>query len=539
MKTVGESGQAPLGAPVNLERLRRISKSWQAAIVDYTRRNNLLFFKPRSNTVHLDLAKDSQFSSLITGSPVLLSELCTEDDREGLDKPATSIFKKQQVSIEEIGVSPVYVAIGFLSWVDPDTPASRADSDQKTNAPVLLLQVELVKKRGQASQWSLLPTGDIQVNGVIKHALEKNSLNADSLDESMLNELSSLQDIWAWIEQMMPHLRKLQDATYEKDAHFAGFSYQDESIWRDLGDIELLLESVVVRGLAGEGPAISALQRDSFLDPSTFDALPPMNENLVLDADSSQMEAISAAMSGVNIVIEGPPGSGKSQTITNLLAEVLASGKTALFVAQKRAAITAVMDRLDQTGLRDMVLDVHEAHRGAKVAEQIRSSYDNMRSALPQNPAAIHKELVESRKSLAKYREAFFDNSRPLGMSLLELRHLAFSPEGKAPEQIDLPVEAIEGLGDLTVLEDLVETLASTGGLEQDFATTPGTFSVSEITTDQDLDEAIAAVDAMTQSFEDDVAYFVSQLPIDRASRPKDHSKASLHLLPFWELSCD
>jgi len=319
---------------IDLEQLRQIAKGWQASIVDYTRRNNLLFFKPRSNTLRLDISRQSAFETLISGGKVSLSDLCHEEDKEKLDKAATSISKKQQVSVEEIGVSPVYVAFGFLSWVDPDTPASREEVDRATNAPILLLQVELVRARGQQNQWSVVASGDLQVNGVIKHALEKNEVNSASLNEDSLSDISTIEMIWSWINNTMSAFGKLPEAETRKDAHFAGFSYQDEAIWRDLGDIDLLLESLVVRGLAGEGTAISTLQKDSFINPETFDTQNPTSERLVLDADSSQMEAIQAAISGVNLVIEGPPGSGKSQTITNLLAEIIASGKTALFVAQ-------------------------------------------------------------------------------------------------------------------------------------------------------------------------------------------------------------
>ena len=498
---------------IDLEQLRQIAKGWQASIVDYTRRNNLLFFKPRSNTLRLDISRQSAFETLISGGKVSLSDLCHEEDKEKLDKAATSISKKQQVSVEEIGVSPVYVAFGFLSWVDPDTPASREEVDRATNAPILLLQVELVRARGQQNQWSVVASGDLQVNGVIKHALEKNEVNSASLNEDSLSDISTIEMIWSWINNTMSAFGKLPEAETTKDAHFAGFSYQDEAIWRDLGDIDLLLESLVVRGLAGEGTAISTLQKDSFINPETFDTQNPTSERLVLDADSSQMEAIQAAISGVNLVIEGPPGSGKSQTITNLLAEIIASGKTALFVAQKRAAITAVMDRLEQTGLRDLILDVHEAHRGVKVAEQIQSSYENMKSALSYDGSRIHKELTESRTTLTRYKDACFDNNRPLGLSLIDLRKFSFSSDTPKPVLSALPVEAIAGLERIEDLEDLIEELVITGGLRKDFATSAQTFSIEAIKTDQDLESAIELIDQFTPADEERISWFVTKLP--------------------------
>jgi hypothetical protein len=88
---------------------------------------------------------------------------------------------------------------------------------------------------------------------------------------------------------------------------------------------------------------------------------------LIRDADSSQHSALIHALRGQNLVIEGPPGTGKSQTITNLIAAVLARGKTVLFVAEKLAALEVVRKRLDDVGLGVFCLEVH-SHKTKKGA---------------------------------------------------------------------------------------------------------------------------------------------------------------------------
>ena len=60
-------------------------------------------------------------------------------------------------------------------------------------------------------------------------------------------------------------------------------------------------------------------------------------EVLALMAEGKSNAAIAEALAGRTFVLEGPPGTGKSQTITNLLARALADGKRVLFVAEKRA----------------------------------------------------------------------------------------------------------------------------------------------------------------------------------------------------------
>ena len=86
---------------------------------------------------------------------------------------------------------------------------------------------------------------------------------------------------------------------------------------------------------------------------------------LILDADSSQHSAIMDALSGKNLVIEGPPGTGKSQTITNLIVAALSDGKSVLFVAEKKAALEVVRRRLDHVGHGDFCLELH-SHKTQK-----------------------------------------------------------------------------------------------------------------------------------------------------------------------------
>ena len=68
-------------------------------------------------------------------------------------------------------------------------------------------------------------------------------------------------------------------------------------------------------------------------------------------------------LAGRSLVVHGPPGTGKSQTIANLIAALVARGRKVLFVAEKRAAIDAVLSRLKSADLGEVVLDIHEGTR--------------------------------------------------------------------------------------------------------------------------------------------------------------------------------
>ena len=86
------------------------------------------------------------------------------------------------------------------------------------------------------------------------------------------------------------------------------------------------------------------------------------------DADASQHSAIIDVMKGENLVIEGPPGTGKSQTIANIIANALGSDKNAsiLFLSEKLAALEVVKRRLDKAGIGEFCLELHSEKSSPK-----------------------------------------------------------------------------------------------------------------------------------------------------------------------------
>ena len=137
----------------------------------------------------------------------------------------------------------------------------------------------------------------------------------------------------------------------------------------------------------------------------------------VMDADSSQIAVIEDIKKGKNLVVEGPPGTGKSQTITNIIAELLAGGKKVLFVSEKMAALEVVKNRLDRVGLGDFCLELHSrksnkrevlqelertvsAQSPRKVAEtDTFARVDSLKADLNGYVNAIHEPIAQTQKS--------------------------------------------------------------------------------------------------------------------------------------------
>ncbi|MCH8895042.1 MAG: hypothetical protein IH927_02150 [Proteobacteria bacterium] len=97
-----------------------------------------------------------------------------------------------------------------------------------------------------------------------------------------------------------------------------------------------------------------------------------------LNSKPLSLLAINSARGGNNLVIHGPPGTGKSQTIANMIATFMAEGKSVLFVSEKTAALDVVKDRLDENGLGVFCLDLHsERGKKANVYRQLQESVDD------------------------------------------------------------------------------------------------------------------------------------------------------------------
>jgi len=180
-----------------------------------------------------------------------------------------------------------------------------------------------------------------------------------------------------------------------------------------------VLAHPVVRALATKDPGS---QSGEFIfepvEPSDIDRVaPPEDTPLVLDADSSQRAAIAAAIAGRSFVMDGPPGTGKSQTIANMIGALLHAGRTVLFVSEKAAALEVVRNRLADAGLENAVAFVHgiggRIHRGA-IQRMREGSHQAMRGVARQRRqnSALAKHKTFERGVICNYREHQFTAAR-------------------------------------------------------------------------------------------------------------------------------
>jgi hypothetical protein len=195
----------------------------------------------------------------------------------------------------------------------------------------------------------------------------------------------------------MPEFKTTLSAT------ISNFSFAKLALVNDLKAAAGHLSSNdAVAAIAGDAQSRGPLGTAQIsVDPRCLDDKPPDQEFCVVEADSSQQCAIAGIAVGQHAVIHGPPGTGKSQTITNLIAALVANGKRVLFVAEKRAALEVVQQRLEKCGLDHVAMDLHGAElRPKKVMERVARTLSLVRNAKPVQPETTHRQFQERRSKL-------------------------------------------------------------------------------------------------------------------------------------------
>jgi very-short-patch-repair endonuclease len=203
------------------------------------------------------------------------------------------------------------------------------------------------------------------------------------------------------------------------------FSFQKLAMVKDLENrTDDLISSELVAAIAGDAGARAGLGASRVdVDPTGLDLVSPDLEFAVMEADSSQQTAISGIMAGQSAVVHGPPGTGKSQTITNLIATLAANGKKILFVAEKRAALEVVKSRLVSVGLDHLAIDLHGADlTPKKVMEQVAKTLTLVRDAVSPPINGTHEAFVERRNRLNQHDERVHRVYAPTGLSIYQMQ---------------------------------------------------------------------------------------------------------------------
>ena len=319
------------------------------------------------------------------------------------------LYRSSKTALEENGANALYLALGLLRWYE----TSR--STKPRYAPLILLPVELVRRGANRGYVIRLRDDEPQMNITLLEKLSQDfGIKLSGLDPLPQDEHG------VNTRQVFAVMRKAVMAQQRWDvlesAYLGIFSFSQFVMWNDMRNrSDELAQNKIVRSLM-EGK-LSWDAQSMALEEN----VPEDDILLPLSADASQLYAIRGAAGGESFVLHGPPGTGKSQTITALIANSLAKGQSVLFVAEKMAALEVVQKRLAAIGIAPFCLELHSNKSKKKdVLEQLRQAMNVNRGQTCGQYGQKAEQIASLRKELSQYVLALH-RPQPCGATLFQL----------------------------------------------------------------------------------------------------------------------
>ena len=261
-----------------------------------------------------------------------------------LDRELTTIYRAARASQQENGVSSLYLAIGLMRWfADPD-------GGVPSYAPLILLPIEIIRKSANQGYGLHARDEEPHFNTTLLEMLKQN-YNLDIAGLDPLPTDAHGIDIKKTFAIVRGALYTLKGWDVVESCVIGNFSFAQFAMWNDIHTAgDMLDNSKVVRSL---------MKGHVDWDITVPDNLDEEEAYLPITVDATQLRAIKMAAHGTTFVLHGPPGTGKSQTITGMIANLMAQGKKVLFVAEKMAALSVVQKRLSSLGIGDFCLELH------------------------------------------------------------------------------------------------------------------------------------------------------------------------------------
>lgn len=478
---VGETDDIDLDRPAKVDK----HTIWERKLLDLTLRNNLINIHSKKGVLQLigagtedalKMLEDGEgfhiygipqgwacmcrpngvFQETAPDDPMYMFAYREMKDRrfhsynaeEGTFAQLDLIRKEARHYLEENGANTLYLTVGALKWIDDDGETPRF-------APILLVPVEITK-----ATWSIKWTGeDICANLTLLEKLrQQHGISVPGLD--VLPEKEGFIDVRKVMSTIRRAVMDKRGWDVEELVFLGNFTFNKFIIWNDIH---------VHREMLDAHPAVASLVegrlrvRDVELLEGSIDNLCPSAKILQpISADSSQLMAIRDAVAGRSFVMHGPPGTGKSQTITNIIANSLYNGKRVLFVSEKKAALEVVQKRLEEIGLEPFCLELHSNKaRKSVVLAKLDRLLGLERETEPES-FAVESERMDEKKAVLDAHAESVNKVYPAGYSLYDClsRYISLPddlPSRRIPSSVIVPLD----LGAFREMRSAVEDYAT------------------------------------------------------------------------------
>lgn len=384
-------------------------------------------------------------------------ELPSPLDARELDARLIDLHRQVRNDFAEGGANTLFLAVGFLRW------KKKPEDERSYRAPLLLVPVKLERRSASSRFCIRFHEDEPRFNATLLQFLERDfDLKLPQFGGDLPSDDSGT-DVSQMLAMMRQAVRDVPGMEVIDETALSTFSFAKFLMWKDLVErTDALRENRVVRHLIDtpEQAFTAGDAQYTFQDEAELDrAYAPADIICLLPSDSSQTAASLAAAEGRDFVIVGPPGTGKSQTIANMIANCLAVGKTVLFVAEKTAALDVVYRRLREHGLGDHCIELHsnKADRRHFLA-QLKSAWEHGKRADTSAWVAANERLKLRRDTLNAYVEALHKSYSNGWTAYLALGIALRAAEAPAPE-LTWPRGQAHDAQALATLEDLAAEL--------------------------------------------------------------------------------
>lgn len=297
-------------------------------------------------------------------SPNLLDAIIsTPHGKDDLDKRLFAVYNRSRSILEEQGYNVLYLALGFLQF------SEGVLGRKSMRAPLILVPVEL-RRMGRTREYRLRWNGDEISTNISLQARLLAEAGVNLPDFVMPDDKSGID---GYLSDVLSSVSGMKGWKVLDEIHLDLFNFRRHIMYRDLSpeSMEGARGADLVRSIFNPVPIPP--EDDTLKEGEVDRMVDPRHSFSILDADSSQTAVVETVRKGSCLIVEGPPGTGKSQTIANIMAELMADGKKVLFVSEKMAALDVVKGRLDQCGLGDFCLEIHsDKMRKTAVLDELR-----------------------------------------------------------------------------------------------------------------------------------------------------------------------
>ena len=423
---------------------------WERKLLDLTLRNNLLNTRLTQDTiplisVHIDelenalaanhdfqvLGKPADWDNTPVSAGIYEAVNATDPvydlvkmelsqyrlrsyfDEDRVKRALTHLYRSSRTAMEENGANTLYLALGLLKWFE--TPSST----KPRYAPIILVPVEIIRKSAASGYIIRSRDEETMLNITLMELLRQafdltiGGLNPLPTDESGV-------DVSLIFNTIRRSIMGQKGWDVIGQALLGNFSFNKFIMWNDIhNNTDILLQNKIVASLMS-GVVDQSVNQELHEEGNLDERIAAGDIELPISADSSQLEAIESALSGKSFILHGPPGTGKSQTITNIIANALYRGKRVLFVAEKMAALEVVQNRLEAIGLGAFCLELHSNKaKKSSVLEQLKRTSEVARRKPSEEYAAEAQAINEVRKELNAHVRSIH-KKYPLDVSLYD-----------------------------------------------------------------------------------------------------------------------